>query len=78
MEGVVCGVPFTDENFIGREADLKHLNKSINELSATAGKQDKACLRSLALSFHSTLQRLPKLQQEIEMMLQSTDNFILC
>jgi hypothetical protein len=46
----------------------------LNGLSNIAHEQDKARLRSLILSFHSTLQRLPKLKQEMESLLQNTDN----
>jgi hypothetical protein len=49
-------------------------NDYVKELSGIAQEQDKARLRSLALNFHSTLQRLPKLKQEIAIILQSTDN----
>jgi len=44
-----------------------------SDLQNLATAQDKAKFRSLALTFHSTLQRLPALKQELEVMLQSTE-----
>ena len=46
----------------------------LDELSTEAVRQDKARLRSLVLSFASTLQSFPSLRQEIEHIFKSTDN----
>lgn len=45
----------------------------LKELQDFDSAQGKARLRSLVLSFHSTLQRLPALKQELDVMLQSTE-----
>jgi len=44
-----------------------------SNLQNLATAQDKAKFRALALTFHSTLQRLPALKKELDVMLESTE-----
>jgi hypothetical protein len=53
--------------------DNQNYSDYFNNLSGMAQQQDKGRLRSLVLNYHSSLQRLPALKQEMDLLLQSND-----